>query len=897
VSADRPTAPLALGPDERDVVLEAAFAGAQCAIAISDVIDGGRQFRIVAVNRTAAEWSGIAEEQWPGRSPQQILGETEGAAVTAHYQRALKAGVPIEYEERLQLPAGEVWALTTVSPVRDSSGSVTRIVATSTNITALKRAEAALAEQKRLYQTVTDNASTALFIMDEHQQCVFMNPAAEQLTGYTLAETRGRPLHEVVHHTRPDGSPYPLDECPIDQAFPKNDRMPGEEVFVHKDGHFYEVAFMASPVRDAGGRPVGTVIEVREIGARKRLERELAQSEALFRAFMDNSPAHAWLKDTAGRYCFVSRSVREVFPMELVGRTDDELFDAARAAEYVETDRAVLAADAPLRISDTWHPGGDARTMLAIKFPVRGADGGRYVGGFAVDVTEQRRAEEALRESEVRFRAMADSSPVMIWSADPHGGIEFVNRAYCDFFGVSEEAVRGPGRWVPLLHPEDVEGYLGAFKRALAERAPFRGEVRVRRGDGAWRWLASYAAPRFAPSGEFLGLVGSSPDITDLKDAEAALREADRRKDEFLATLAHELRNPLAPLRSGLGVLQRAGDNAAARAQVVAAMDRQVTHMVRLVDDLLEVSRITRGVIQLREESVDLVAVVAGAIESAMPSLQAAHQHLRVKLPAEPLWLRADPVRIAQVVGNLLNNATKYSDAGGHIEVSLQRESDEAVLVIRDDGVGIPPEVMPRMFELFAQVDRHLGRAQGGLGIGLALVKRLVAMHGGTVGCASEGVDRGASFTVRLPLTHGREGTAGIPRTAERDRDPPLHILVVDDNTDAADSLGLALRLLGHQVHTEYGGEEARQYALRFRPQVVLLDLGMPKCDGLEVARAIRAEAWGRSALIVAVTGWGQEQDRQRTHEAGFDAHLVKPIDHEALRRLLTSFAEHAGTR
>ncbi|VTS00725.1 histidine kinase : Putative sensor histidine kinase OS=Variovorax paradoxus B4 GN=VAPA_1c17480 PE=4 SV=1: HisKA: HATPase_c: Response_reg [Gemmata massiliana] len=363
------------------------------------------------------------------------------------------------------------------------------------------------------------------------------------------------------------------------------------------------------------------------------------------------------------------------------------------------------------------------------------------------------------------------------------------------------------------------------------------------------------------------------------------LRDADRRKDEFLAMLAHELRNPLAPIRNGLAILQMAdGDRAAVR-KTYGMMSRQVDHLGRLVDDLLDVSRITRGKVELRKEAVDLNAVLARAAEAVRPTIEARRHRLIVTQPGRPVTVSADPTRLAQVVGNLLTNAAKYSDEGGRIDLILE-EDGEAIVRVRDTGLGIPADMLPRVFDLFTQVGRTLDRADGGLGIGLTLVKSLVELHGGTVSAASGGPGKGSEFTVRLPkLVRARGGDAAERPAAAGVT--PRRILIVDDNLDAGDSLATLLEMTGHRVEVARNGPQGLEVAARLRPEVAVLDLGLPGMNGYELAGRIRAEPFGKDVTLIALTGYGQEEDRRRTREAGFDHHLTKPADLDALAAVL----------
>src|SRR5262245_34606857 len=382
-------------------------------------------------------------------------------------------------------------------------------------------------------------------------------------------------------------------------------------------------------------------------------------------------------------------------------------------------------------------------------------------------------------------------------------------------------------------------------------------------------------------------------DLIERLRMEEALNEADRRKDEFLATLAHELRNPLAPIRNALELLRRGSGDATLIEKARSMMGRQVGQMVRLVDDLLDISRITRGKLQLRKERVELADILNAAVETARPLIEASAHELTVTLPSQPVPVQADPTRLAQVLANLLNNAAKYTEKAGHIWLTAERRGGEAVVSVRDTGIGIPAEPLPRLFEMFSQVSSALERSQGGLGIGLALVKGLVEMHGGRVEARSGGVGSGSEFTVTLPVAEApmqatpEPGDDGEP-TGCRSK---YRILVVDDNRDAADSLTMMLTMMGHDIQKAYDGLEAVQAAAAFRPDVVLLDIGLRKMNGYEAARHIRQQPWGRPMTLIAVTGWGQEEDRRRAFEAGFDHHLTKPVEPAALEKLLAALA------
>ncbi|HXU30926.1 MAG TPA: PAS domain S-box protein [Thermoanaerobaculia bacterium] len=508
------------------------------------------------------------------------------------------------------------------------------------------------------------------------------------------------------------------------------------------------------------------------------------------------------------------------------------------------------------------------------------------------DVTERRRDDEAL----AHLAAIVESSEDAILSKTLDGVIRTWNAGAERLFGYSpEEAV---GRPITLIIPTD---RLDEEREILArlsrgERIEHFETIRQAK-DGRQIDISLTVSPIRDADGRIIGASKIARDVTERKRVEEALRDADRRKDEFLALLAHELRNPLAPLRNGLEIMRLASDDPAAVAETRNIMDRQLTHMVRLIDDLLDISRISRNKMELRRRRVLLADVISSAIETSLPTIEEAGHELTVSLPEEPIHLDADLTRLAQVFGNLLNNSTKYSLSGGHIWIDAVRDGDQVSVAVRDAGIGIPADALPDIFDLFSQVDRSIERATGGLGIGLALVKGLVEMHGGTVVATSPGLGRGSTFIVKLPALKARTESAPeapvepSPDSAESKR----RILVVDDNRDSALSMAKMLQLLGNEVRAAHDGVEAVELAERFRPQAILMDIGMPKLNGYEATRLIREQPWGRDVKVIALTGWGQEVDRARSKEAGCDGHLVKPVNLDDLEALLAQLESPGG--
>ncbi len=499
-----------------------------------------------------------------------------------------------------------------------------------------------------------------------------------------------------------------------------------------------------------------------------------------------------------------------------------------------------------------------------------------------------RLSEERLRASEERVRLATEAAGLGVWMWDAASGhITWENDRLYELFGVarSQEPASAAEFMAEFVHPNQ----RSAFETAMAhtatrgDRLHFEGRF-LRRSDKAPRWFELTGILQPAGSGSQRRVLGTAADITDRKRTEENLRQlaaelaaTDRRKTEFLATLAHELRNPLAPLTNGLHLL-RMSANPAAQQKAREMMERQLRHLVRLVDDLLDIARISSGKMELKKERVELNAVLGSAVETSMPVINAAGHTLDLSLPSETLHLLADSTRIAQVVSNLLNNAAKYTPQGGRLQLSARAEGDQAVIAVSDTGIGIAPDALTEVFEMFTQVGRNRNRSQGGLGIGLALVRRLVQLHGGSVTADSAGTHQGSTFTVRLPVAlPAAHSLAAAAPSAGVAAPRPLRVLVVDDNTDAAESLAALLELSGHATRIANDGTEALRAANEFRPEIVFLDIGMPGKDGYEVARELRDSPHTKQAVLVALTGWGAKDDRARSRQAGFDHHLTKP--------------------
>jgi PAS domain S-box-containing protein len=521
----------------------------------------------------------------------------------------------------------------------------------------------------------------------------------------------------------------------------------------------------------------------------------------------------------------------------------------------------------------------------------------RLIAERVWSVIDRAWAEDTLRESEARFRATFENAAVGIAHVAVDGRWMRVNDRLCEIVGYSREQLLNGMTFQDITHPDDLDIDLELVRQVVAgERENYSLDKRYFRADGTTVWVTLTVSLRRADGtpGHFISFV---QDITSRKRAEEALREADQRKDEFLALLAHELRNPLAPIRTSVGLMRSRPSDDPVVTRCREVIDRQVTHMARLLDDLLDVSRLSRGQLTLQRQLVGLKDILDAAVEASMPLIMQQHQELTVDSVDESIVLDADAARLTQVFGNLLNNAAKYSASGSSIRVSVERKGNDVEVAVRDCGMGIAAEMLHRVFDLFTQTEAAQAHAPGGLGIGLSLARRLVQMHDGTITVASAGLGHGSTFTVRLqvaPCARPAEAAAAAEHE-HRVAQPHLHrrVLVVDDNVEAADMLTMLLTMVGCDVRTAYRGEAAVREAERFQPDLVLLDIGLPDTSGEDVCRRLRAYPWGADAVIVAVTGWGQEHDRHRTALAGFDQHLVKPVDPDVLVALTREAREH----
>jgi PAS domain S-box-containing protein len=602
-------------------------------------------------------------------------------------------------------------------------------------------------------------------------------------------------------------------------------------------------------------------------------------------------------RQLVGQRELIGLPVREAFP-DISGQGFFEL------VEHVYTSgEPWVGSSVPVLLTRQAGAPAQTRWIDLVYQALREADGS-ISGVFAhgVDITERKLAEEALRNAAIQadqrsrlFDMTLSAMTEFGFTLDSDGRLTYVNRALLDLWGLPLEQVVGKN-FFEIGYPDALAGKLQRqIKEVFDSRCEIIDETPDISGTGTEGHYEYILRPVVGDQGKVDQVAGSGREITARKRAEDALKDADRRKSEFLAILAHELRNPLAPICNALQILRRSDGKRENAQPIVEMMERQIAQMVRLVDDLLDVSRISHGTIELRRERVELAAIVRQAVEAVQPLLVSMDHELTITAPAQPVHVSADPARLIQVLGNLLHNACKFTEPGGRIRLTVESDGDQAVVRVEDNGMGIAAEHLAYVFGMFTQIGTSLERSSGGqglgLGLGLTLVKTLVDMHGGSVEARSGGVGRGAEFVVRMQRlaewTVAPQVSLPVPPLVSA----PLRILVVDDNEDAADSMALLLELDGHEVRTARDGLHAVEAAAQWTPDVVLLDIGLPQLDGYEVARRIRAQRHGvNGVMLIAITGWGQDEDRRRSRDAGFNAHLTKPVDYGDLNKLLAQW-------
>jgi PAS domain S-box-containing protein len=766
---------------------------------------------------------------------------------------------------------------------------------------AARLAEARAHRGREVFRVTLRSIGDAVITTDIEGRITYVNEVAESITGWSHNDALGQPLDRVFHIVN-ETTRQPV-ENPATRALRQGVvvGLANHTVLIKKDGQECPIDDSAAPIRNEQGYVSGCVLIFRDVTAQRLAERDKANqllTAQLLASIVESSNdaiigkslegvIQSWNAGAERLFGFsaeqaVGRHISLVIPPERISEEDQILASlrAGQRIEHFETER---------RRSD-----GQLISVSLTISPIKD-DTGNVIGASKIvrDITNRKRIETERQ----KFVTLVENSTDFIGMCDLQGIPFFINHAGLEMVGLDniEQARSTP--MTDFFFPEDQGKIMNEFFPEVRKNG--HGEIQIRFRHfktGAARWMAFKVLTLTDTANQPIGFATVSQDVTerkrledDLRRLAADLSETDRRKNEFLATLAHELRNPLAPMSNMLEVVKRAAGDGQILTRAHETIERQLGQMVRLVDDLLDLNRITHDRLVLRRSEVELSSVIEQAVEVSRPLIDAAGHHLIVDLPDEPIYLNADGARLSQVFGNLLNNSCKYTTPEGIISLSAERVDGEVVVTVKDNGAGIPPHKLDRIFDMFMQVDGDSERAQGGLGIGLTLVKRFTQMHGGSISARSDGEGLGSEFVVRLPILN-KETVVSNPVTANASSSPThRRILIVDDNRDAAESLELLLRIEGNTTYIAEDGLEAVAAIEKHRPDLVLLDIGLPKLNGYEVCRRVREQPWGKDIVVVALTGWGQDDDRRRSAEAGFDGHLVKPVDHEKLLALLSS--------
>ncbi len=874
------------------------------------VITTDTEGRITYLNKVGESLTGWSRQDALGQSLDtvfKIVNEATRLPVANPATRALREGVVVGLANHtilIRKDGSECPIDDSAAPIRDEDGHVSGCVLIFRDVTAQRLAEREKAGQlltARLLASIVESSNDAIVGKNLDGVIQSWNAAAERLFGFAAEEAVGKHISLVIPPERISEEDQILTRLRAGQRIEhfETERM-------RSDGQRILVSLTISPIRDEAGNVVGASKIVRDVTRQRHVEereRELlaqaAGANAKFQAFFEQGALFAGIMDLDGTLLEPNR-----LSWEGCGFTKEQVIGkpfwegpwwspSPSLVERIKKASAEAVAGNTFRAELPYYVGDGSERVADVTIqPIRDETGRvLFLAPTGTDITDRKRA-EADRE---KFVTLIESSTDFIGMCDLEGIPFFVNRAGLEMVGLDsiEEARRTPVK--DFFFPEDQDRILNEFFPSVMESGHGEIEVRFRHfKTGAGRWMAYKVLRLIDAAGQPAGFATVSQDVSerkrladDLQRLAVDLSVADQRKNEFLATLAHELRNPLAPLVNMLEVLKRSDGDLEMLKRAHDTIERQLGQMVRLVDDLLDLNRITHDRLELRQSEVELSSVIQHAVEVARPLIDSANHDLRVNLPAEPIYLNADPARLAQVFGNLLNNSSRYTQPGGTILVEAKRQDGEVVVTVKDNGAGIPPDKLASIFDMFTQVDRSPERSQGGLGIGLTLVKRLIEMHGGTVEPRSAGEGQGSEFVVRLPILARSSPQATEMETAEPP--PARRILIVDDNRDSADSLALLLEITGNQTFVAHDGYEAIAAAEKHRPEVVLLDIGLPKLSGHEVCRRVREQSWGKDIVMLALTGWGQEEDRRKSHEAGFDGHLVKPVNYDELLELLST--------
>ena len=840
-------------------------------------------YRFLDLNLAFEKHTGLRNAQ--GRRIREIAPDNE-AHWFETYGRVAVTGVPIRFVNQAKELDGRWFD---VYAFRLGGNGSNQVAILFTDISHRKANEDALKASENRSRTILESITDGFYALDADWRFTYINTAGERILERVKGELIGKRVWEVYPGAL--GSEF-------EQVYRRVASGQGSEsitAYYADLGRWYELT--AYPA------PNGLSVYFRDVTNRRRIEQERQQ----FAALVDASPDFIGVAGLDQRGVYVNRAGEELIGLEPGQAGSICMLDCFPESQRDRILCFITNSEGRDHVVvDTYFQHLQTGQLIPVVWSfLRLRDSSGNVSGYATvtrDLTERNKAEDLLRASEQRRRLALEAAELGTWHVEPVTRATKTDARYRAIFGTTEE-------WtdyfqaVAVIHPDDQPAVLEAVAAAtrLDDSTPYAMEFRIFHPDGSLHWVFAKGRSTFegdGPTRRVVSFDGTVADITDRKQGEeererlvARLQDQDQRKDEFLATLAHELRNPLAPIRNGLQIMRLAPGNAEATERIRAMMERQLGQMVHLIDDLLDLSRISRGKIELRKERIELGSAIAQAVETSRPLIAQADHELLIELPPGPIFVDADLTRLTQIFSNLLNNAAKFTERGGLLRLAVELAGPEAVISVTDNGIGIPAHMLPHVFEMFTQVEGSLQGAQGGLGIGLSIVQRLVQMHGGSVVVDSDGPGKGSKFVVRLPVALQLVGNTPADESGADRSMECLRILVADDNVDSAESLAMLLTLEGNETRTAHDGLQTLDLAATFKPDAILLDIGMPKLNGYEVCRRLRQQVWGKTIVVIALTGWGQEEDKRQSLGAGVDFHLVKPVDLTALKKLLTEVA------
>lgn len=846
-------------------------------------------------NEQLYQFTGLTHEQLRGEEWQTVVHVDDLPNILEDWRNSISTGNRFEREFRCLHYSGEYrWMLSRAVAIRDEDGSVVRWMGTCTDIHQLRRTEGELRDVRRRLEAALVAADVGTWTYDIASGKIYADDNFAQMHNLSDTEKCGGAAESYFSAIHPE------DVCRVRRHIEAACESGGPFVDSYRvrsaTGNYLHVQIRGKCDRNVTGEATWFAGIVQDITAQKDSEKALMRSEHKFKQLAQSNIIGIVDYRLDGTLI----GVNDAF-LDMLGYTRDEYEqNGLRWPELTPSkwhSRSMQALEelkttgvARVYEKEYVRKDGSCVPVLigAASFQGQEDEGVAYV----LDISSIRKAELAQRESEAKFQTITNAMPQMVWSTLPNGYHDYFNDQWYEFTGVPYGSTEGE-RWNSIFHPDDQERAWKSWRHSLATGERYEIEYRLRHRSGQYRWTLGRALPVRNDKGHIVRWMGTCTDIHEQKATQEALRAADRRKDDFLAMLAHELRNPLAPIAAGADMLANglaAGDKVIKLGGIIS---RQTRHMTALIDDLLDVSRVTRGLVTIEKVAVDVKSVVEQAVEQVRPSILARNHHLNTVFPLEEVLVTGDKSRLIQILSNLLTNAARYTPNGGRIWLQVDVEFKNVVIIVRDNGAGMTEDLIERAFEMFTQGQRSSDRLQGGLGLGLALVKSLVELHGGAVTATSQGPGLGSEFKVVLPrlqyetnTVHSECNTKGLKLS-----EIPLRVLIVDDNTDAAYMMGMLVEVGGCEAYIEHHPVTALERAKIVRPDICLLDIGLPEIDGIELARQLRLLPETKNAKLIAVTGYGQEHDRLVSQAAGFYGHLVKPVDLQQLKEIFKAIS------